>query len=312
MSQQLPTGTVTFLFSDIEGSTRLVLGLGEGYPAVLERHQQLLRRAFAVAGGVEVTTEGDSFFVVFASAIRAVEAAVEAQRTLAAEQWPATVGPLRVRIGLHTGEGALGGSNYAGLDVHRAARIAAAANGGQVLVSAATRGLVEGAIDAVMTFRDLGEHRLKDLDKPERLFQVVAPGLEADFPPPRSLETPTNLPPQVTSFVGRDREVHDVLRLLKATRLLTLTGPGGTGKTRLSLRVAEESRSDYTGGVFFVELAMIKEPGLVPTTIAKAIGLREEPNRPVLRFPARASSVAADAPGAGQLRAGRRGGRRHR
>jgi predicted ATPase/class 3 adenylate cyclase len=278
----LPTGTVTFLFTDIEGSTKLVQRLGTAWPQVLERHQALLRAAFTDAGGQEIATEGDSFFVVFPSAPRAVEGAIAGQRALEAEPWPADVGEIRVRMGLHTGEGTLGGDNYVGVDVHRSARIAAAAHGGQIVLSAATAALAEPALPGDVQLRDLGEHHLKDLDRPERIWQVLAEGLPADFPPLRTLEAPTNLPSQVTSFVGREREAADVQRLLKETRLLTLTGPGGTGKTRLSLRVAEAVRSDYPGGTFFVELAPITDPALIPATIAAAVGLREEPNRPVL------------------------------
>src|SRR5439155_26141331 len=162
----------------------------------------------------------------------------------------------------------------------RAARIAGAAHGGQVLLSGSTAALVDAR--GTVTLRDLSDHRLRDLDQPEHLFQLVVEGLPAEFPPIRTLEAPTNLPPQVTSFIGRERETADIRRLLKATRLLTLTGPGGTGKTRLSLRVAEEVRSEYPGGTFFVELAPITDPSLIPSTIAQAIGLREEPNRPVM------------------------------
>src|SRR5689334_13653788 len=182
MRTDLPTGTITFLFSDIEGSTRLAAALGAGWPGVLERHQALLRGPFTAAGGVEVATEGDSFFVVFPSAARAVAAAVDAQRALAVETWPAEVGELRVRMGLHTGEGTLGADNYVGLDVHRAARIAAAAHGGQVALSGPTRSLVEGALPEGVKIRDLGEHRLKDLERPEAIAQLVIPGLRADFP----------------------------------------------------------------------------------------------------------------------------------
>jgi predicted ATPase/class 3 adenylate cyclase len=281
-ASSLPSGTLTFLFSDIEGSTRLATALGAGWTPILERHQALLRTAFTAAGGVEIATEGDSFFVVFPSVPRAVEGAIAAQRALVAEPWPAAVGTIAVRIGLHTGEGVLGGDNYVGLDVHRAARISAAAHGGQVLVSGATAGLVQGSLPSGVSLRDLGEHRLKDLERPERLFQVDATDLRADFPPPRTLEAPTNLPAQITSFVGREEEVRAVQQLLKGTRLLTLTGPGGTGKTRLSLRVAEDVRTDFPGGTFLVELAPITDPSLIPATIAQSIGLREEPRRPVV------------------------------
>jgi predicted ATPase/class 3 adenylate cyclase len=278
----LPTGTVTFLFSDIEGSTRLVAALGAGFTAVLERHQAILREAFEANGGVEVATEGDSFFVVFPSAADAIAGAVAAQRALAAEPWVAEVGDLRVRMGLHTGEGTLGGDNYAGMDVHRAARIAAAAHGGQVLVSAPTRSLTEAALPPGVQLRDLGSFRLKDLAQPERLVQLVIDGLGDTFPAPQTLETPTNLPPQVTSFIGRAREVAAISELIGRSRLVTLTGPGGTGKTRLSLRVADSLRGAYPNGVFFVELATIMDPALVPATIAQAIGLREDPGRPVI------------------------------
>ena len=278
----LPTGTVTFLFTDIEGSTRLVGALGARFTAVLERHQAILREAFEANGGVEVATEGDSFFVVFPSAADAIAGAVAAQRALASEPWVAEVGDLRVRMGLHTGEGTLGGDNYAGMDVHRAARIAAAANGGQVLVSAPTRSLTEASLPPGVRLRDLGAFRLKDLAQPERLVQLVIDGLGDTFPAPRTLETPTNLPPQVTSFIGRAREVAEISELIGRSRLVTLTGPGGTGKTRLSLRVADSLRDAYPSGVFFVELATIMDPALIPATIAQAIGLREDPGRPVI------------------------------
>ncbi len=278
----LPTGTLTFLFSDIEGSTRLVQALGAGYPAVLERHQVLLRAAFDKAGGVEVATEGDSFFVVFRSALAAVGAAAAAHRALATEPWPADAGGVRVRMGLHTGEAMLGGDNYVGLDVHRAARIGAAAHGGQVLISDMTRGLVAGSLPADLSLRDLGEHQLKDLDQPERLFQLAVSGLTQEFPPPRTLETPANLPPQMTDFIGRRREVQDVADLVRHSRLLTLTGPGGTGKTRLALQVASQLRWEFTGGVFFTDLSPLTDPALIPTTIASALGVREQPDRPLL------------------------------
>jgi predicted ATPase/class 3 adenylate cyclase len=280
----LPTGTVTFLFSDIEGSTRLVGELGAaGYTAVLERHQALLRAAFVAEGGTEVKTEGDSFFVVFPSAIGAVAAAVAAQRALATEGWPPEVGQVRVRIGLHTGEGTLGADDYVGLDVHRAARIAAAAHGGQVLVSATTRGLIGDAFPEGVSLRELGAFRLKDLGRPEPLGQLCIDGLRTDFPPPRTLDTPTNLPPQLTSFIGRSREIAELEARLRdpANRLVTLTGPGGTGKTRLSLAVAAELLADFPDGVFFVELAPIADPDLVIGTIAGALSLKEEAGRPI-------------------------------
>lgn len=281
-TRALPTGTVTFLFSDIEGSTRLVQALGGAFPALLERHQALLRAAFGEAGGVEVATEGDSFFVVFRSALAAVGAAAAAQRALADEPWPAQAGSVRVRMGLHTGEASLGGDNYAGLDVHRAARIGAAAHGGQVLISDTTRGLVVGALPDDIGLIELGEYRLKDLDRPERLTQLTVSGLPQEFPPPRTLETPTNLPAQLTEFIGRKRETDEVAALVRRSRLLTLTGPGGTGKTRLALQVAALLRSEFAAGAFFVDLSALTDPALIPTTIAAALNVSEQPDRTVL------------------------------
>jgi class 3 adenylate cyclase len=181
----LPTGTVTFLFTDIEGSTRLLQRLGDRYPETLESHKTLLREAFRAHGGVEVDTEGDAFFVAFLSASQALAAAVKAQRALEGHPWPAGA-QVRVRMGLHTGEAVRGADGYVGLDVHRAARIAGAGHGGQVLLSETTRALVELALPAGVTLRDLGEHHLRDLEHPERLSQVIVEGLEADFPPVRS------------------------------------------------------------------------------------------------------------------------------
>jgi predicted ATPase/class 3 adenylate cyclase len=278
---RLPTGTLTFLFSDIEGSTRLVQAMGDAFPALLERHQALLRQAFEDEGGVEVATEGDSFFVVFRSAMSAILAAAAAQRALADEPWPAAAG-LRVRIGLHTGEGTLGGDNYVGLDVHRAARIGAAAHGGQILLSDATTALVRGSLPADLELRDLGEYRLKDLDRPERLVQLLVAGLPTDFAPPRTLEAPSNLPPQLTAFVGRRQEAEAVAALVAQSRLVTLSGPGGTGKTRLALEVASRVKGQFSGGVFFVDLSALTDPALIPTSIATVLGIREEPGRPVM------------------------------
>ncbi len=280
--RELPTGTLTFLFSDIEGSTRLVQTMGAAFRPLLERHQALLREAFEAAGGVEVATEGDSFFVVFRSALAAAGAAAAAQRALAGEPWPPEGGAVRVRIGLHTGEGALGGDNYVGLDVHRAARIASAAHGGQVLLSEATRGLVAGSLPPGLNLRDLGEYRLRDLDRPERLSQLIVDGLPQEFPALRTLDAPTNLPVQMTDFIGRNREIHDIAELVHGSRLLTLTGPGGTGKTRLALQVAAQLRGEFSGGVFFVDLSPLTDPALIPTTIAAALGVAEQPDRPLL------------------------------
>ncbi|MBA2373385.1 MAG: adenylate/guanylate cyclase domain-containing protein, partial [Chloroflexi bacterium] len=243
------SGTVTVLFSDIEGSTRLEVELGTtAYGGVRERHRALLREAFTKHGGEERGTEGDSFFVVFGSARDAVAAAVDGQRAIAGEPWP-SVDPIRVRMGLHTGEVSLTGGDLIGYAINRAARIAASAHGGQVVLSGAARILVEDDLPADVSVRDLGSHRLKDLKAPERLSQLVIAGLPADFPALRSLDArPNNLPTQLTTFVGRERELSEALELLRHTRLLTLTGPGGTGKTRLSLQVAAAAVDDFPDG----------------------------------------------------------------
>jgi predicted ATPase/class 3 adenylate cyclase len=272
---ELPTGTVTFLFTDIEGSTRLLQRLGERYTSVLEDHGEILRSAFRAAGGYPVSTEGDSFFVVFQSAPAAVSGAAEAQRAVESHSWPDGE-QVRVRMGLHTGEGKLGGDNYIGIDVHRAARIASAGHGGQVLMSGSTRALVEGSLPSGLSLRDLGRHRLKDLENAEHLFQLVVAGLSAEFPPVRTLDArPNNLPGQLTSFVGRAREIEQITEALAGTRLLTLTGPGGTGKTRLSIQTGMELLGAFEHGVYFVPLASIEDPALVPSTIAHTLGLAE-------------------------------------
>jgi predicted ATPase/class 3 adenylate cyclase len=279
---RLPTGTVTFLFTDIEGSTRLLQDLGDRYGAVRDEHAAILRRAIRDGGGVEVSTQGDSFFAAFASPVGAVRAAVAAQRGLAGHRWPGGF-PVRVRMGLHTGEGALGGDNYSGIDVNRAARVAAAASGGQVIVSDATRVLVEHEVPAGVSPRDLGVHRLRDLNLPMRLHDLVVAGLPADFPAPRTLDArPGNLPAQLTSFVGREDETAEAVRLLGQARLLTLIGAGGTGKSRLALHVAERLRPGYRDGAFFADLSTVTDPGLVPSVLARALGVPEAPGRPVL------------------------------
>jgi predicted ATPase/class 3 adenylate cyclase len=279
--RDLPTGTVTFLFTDIEGSTRLLQALGDRWTQTLEDHNRLVRGAIRDAGGVDLRTEGDAFFAVFRSAPSAVTAAASAQRALAGHRWPEGAA-VRVRMGMHTGEGALGGDEYVGLDVHRAARIAATGHGGQVLISSTTHALVRDDLPEDLRVVDLGRHRLKDLARPERIFQLTVDGLPSDFPPIRSLETPTNLPVQRTSFVGREREVARVKELLRGPGLLTLTGPGGSGKTRLALRAAGELLEDYPDGVFLVELAAVRDPNLIAPRIADAVGIRAEGARPAL------------------------------
>jgi predicted ATPase/class 3 adenylate cyclase len=280
----LPTGTVTLLFTDMEGSTRLLERLGDRYVEVLTEHRRLLRAAFARFDGHEVGTEGDALFVAFAKASQAVAAAVAGQQALAAHHWPDGMA-VRVRMGIHTGEPLLVGQDYAGLDVHQAARICAAAHGGQVLLSQTTRELLGDDLPSGVGLRDLGQHRLKDLSRPQRLFQLVIAGLSADFPALRTVGShPTNLPVQVTSFVGRQREVAAIPRLLDrpGVRLLTLSGPGGTGKTRLAVKVAGELAESFPAGVFFVGLAPVNDPGLVVATIAQALGVRETAGQSLL------------------------------
>jgi predicted ATPase/class 3 adenylate cyclase len=277
---QLPTGTVTFVMTDIEGSTRLLQALGDQYPQLLADHYRLLREAFG-STGVEVRSEGDALFYVFVDAPSAVRAALDGQRRLAEHQWPANAS-VRVRMGVHSGEGRLLGGDYVGLDVHRTARITDASHGGQIVVSEAAHALAAAALPPNAALRDLGEHRLKDLERPERVFQLVAPGMPADFPPLRSLEKRQHdLPAQVTSFVGRQRERDQLVELLGSRRLVTLTGPGGTGKTRLAIEVADGCIDAFPDGVHFVPLATISDADLVLPTVAARLGLREAPALPV-------------------------------
>ena len=274
---QRPSGTVTFLFSDIEGSTRLLRSLGaERYGAALDDHRRIVRAAAAGAGGSEVDTQGDAFFIAFRRADDAARAAIESQRQLAAHPWPEG-GRVRVRMGLHTTNAAAGDEGYVGIGVHRAARICGAAHGGQVLVSAATAELLRDA-EAPIGLADLGLHRLKDLDEPEHLFQITAEDLADRFPPPRSLDNrPTNLAEQPTPLIGRQQELDQITGVLRGdgVRLLTLTGAGGSGKTRIALQAGAELLDAYADGVFSVSLATVTDPALVLPAIAEALGLNE-------------------------------------
>lgn len=275
--RSLPTGTLTFLFTDIEGSTGLLSSLGDRYRDLLERHAAIMRGAIGDHGGVEVGTEGDSFFAVFPSAVDAVRAAAESQHALAAASWPNDSAP-RVRMGLHTGEGRLGGDSYVGLDVHRASRIAAAAYGGQVLLSDATRVLMPPELGAGVSVRDLGEHRFRGFDTPVRIWQLDLAGLPTDFPPIRSMSAPGDaVPVPLTSFVGRDHELAEVLDLVASYRLVTLTGPGGTGKTRLAVEAARAIAKRLSDGAFFADLSAIRQPDLVPMVIAHSLQLPVDP-----------------------------------
>jgi predicted ATPase/class 3 adenylate cyclase len=255
----LPSGTVTFLFTDVEGSTKLLHELGaEAYAEALLEHRRVLREAFSAHGGVEVDTQGDAFFVAFPTAPGALAAA-----TAGLERLSST--PIRVRMGVHTGTPHVGEEGYVGVDVHRAARIAAAGHGGQVLVSASTAALL--GTDGL---RNLGEHRLKDLSAPEQIYQLG----DEDFPPLKSLYR-TNLPIPATPFLGREHELAAISELLANVRLLTLTGPGGTGKTRLGLQAAAEAAERYPDGIFWVPLAPLRDPELVLPTVGQSLGAKD-------------------------------------
>jgi predicted ATPase/class 3 adenylate cyclase len=277
----LPTGTVTFLFTDIEGSTRLLQQLGDRYSRVFEECRRLLRAAFQEWNGHEVDTQGDAFFVAFARATDAVSAAVDGLHALAVHSWTEDV-VVRVRMGLHTGEPQLSSEGYIGIDVHHGARVMSAGHGGQVLLSQATRDLVVHQLPGGVSLRDMGEHRLKDLQRPVHLFQLVIAGLPADFPSLKTLDIyPNNLPIQPTPLIGREKEVASLGQLLRRVdvRLVTLTGPGGTGKTRLALQVAAELSDLKWRGIYFVDLAPVSDSAQVIPTIASTLGLREERGR---------------------------------
>jgi predicted ATPase/class 3 adenylate cyclase len=275
----LPTGTVTFLFTDIEGSTRLLQQVGDSYKQILDIHSRIVRRAIEARSGIVVSTEGDSFFAVFSTPEDAVVAAADFQRGLEAADWKVDEG-VTVRAGIHTGEGTIGGDNYVGLDVHRAARIAAAGHGGQVLVSATTTVLVQDHLPEGVSLRSMGNHRLKDLTRPETVYQLVIEGLRSEFPPLKTLDfVPNNLPVELTSFVARG-EVAGVVAEMEHARIVTLTGPGGTGKTRLSLQVAAELTGRFADGVWFVPLAAIREPELITSAVATTLGLQPSTEDP--------------------------------
>src|SRR5689334_4186531 len=261
MASGLPTGVVTLLFTDVEGSTRLLHELGDDYGEALHEHRRRLRAAFGEHEGVEVDTQGDAFFVAFASASNAVAAAADCQRALAG-------GPIRVRMGLHTGEPRLTEEGYVGLDVHKGARIAAVGHGGQVLMSETTKALADPEV------RDLGAHRLKDLSAPERIYQLEIDGLPSEFPLLKTTEAGMkNLPLPRTSFVGRAAELEALDRLLDdpGCRLVTLVGPGGVGKTRLALEAAARRVDRYAHGVHFVPLVSVASPDLLAPVLAESI-----------------------------------------
>ena len=279
---ELPSGTVTFLFTDIEGSTGLWERNPDDMAVALARHDALLRDAIQRNEGVVFSTAGDAFCAAFATAGAALAAACGGTRALTHEPWPSSA-RIAVRMALHTGVAEIRDGDYFGQALNRVARLLAAGHGGQVLLSAAAHEQVRDRLPSGVTLRDMGERRLKDLVRPERVYQAVLPALPADFPPLRTLDARGhNLPIQSTTFIGREREMHEVKTLLRSSRLVTLTGSGGAGKTRLALQVGADQIDDFADGVWLVEFAPLADPGLVPQEVARVLGVREEPGAELL------------------------------
>ncbi|HYC07788.1 MAG TPA: tetratricopeptide repeat protein, partial [Candidatus Binatia bacterium] len=275
----LPTGTVTFLRTDIEGSMALTRRLGSAWDALNAVHLDLIRRAVADHDGTVVRTEGDALFAVFPEAGAAAVAAVDSQRALAAHGWPSDA-PIRVRMGLHSGEAHLAGDDYGGFEVNRAARVAAVGHGGQIVASSATVGLIADASPPGVDARDLGLYLLKDVPQPQRLYQLDVAGLPSEFPPLRAgRPTIGNLSPRLTTFLGRDREVAEIVTLIGRSRLVTVTGPGGIGKSSLAVEVAREIQDGFADGAWFVPLAAVDEPAAVAPLVARTLGLFDGPTR---------------------------------
>ncbi|MDF3043168.1 MAG: adenylate/guanylate cyclase protein, partial [Thermomicrobiales bacterium] len=283
--RDFPSGTVTFLFTDVEGSTRRWEQDSPATRGAIERHFALLDEAIRANHGVRFKIIGDAVQAAFPTALDAVLAAVSAQRDLQAENWGA-LGPISVRMALHTGAATPRDGDYLAPALNRLARLLAAAAGGQILVTEATRQLVRDNLPPEMQVQlvDLGEHRLRDLREAEHVFQLTAPGLPSDFPPIKSVDRQThNLPPQLTPFIGREAALAEIRDRLDqpGVRLLTLTGPGGAGKTRLALRVAADLVDAYTDGVWFVALAQVATATMVAATIGDALGIRESASEPI-------------------------------
>jgi predicted ATPase/class 3 adenylate cyclase len=281
----LPTATLTFLFTDIEGSTALLRRVGEeSYEAALADQFRIIKASLVSYGGEEVATHGDGFFAVFSSPRACIAAVLEMQRSLGENRWPAGQ-TVRVRMGVHAGEATDTPSGLVGYDVHRAARVAAVAHGGQVVLSSTAAELVRDSLPPGASLLDLGLHRLKDLSRPEHLYQLEGEGLATDFPPLRSLDNPAlanNLPFHTAAFIGRERELSELRPLVESSRLVTLTGAGGCGKTRLALQVAVELLDGSGDGVWLVELAAVADADAVEATIARVLGIKEQPGRPML------------------------------
>jgi predicted ATPase/class 3 adenylate cyclase len=283
MATNLPTGTITFFFTDIENSTKLWGQFPDAMKAALARHDEILRQAIEEHNGTIIKKTGDGFHAAFGSGVSGIQAAIAAQQGLSAEKWE-TIEPakLRIRIGLHTGEAEERGGDYYGPTLNRAARLMSVAYGGQTLLSTTTTDLVRDQLPEGLSLRDLGEHRLKDLVRPEHIYQLNHPKLPSDFPPLRSIDAfPNNLPVQLTSFIGREREMEEAKERLNSARLLTMIGPGGTGKTRLALQLAAELLPSFSDGVWVAELAPLADPALILQTIASVLGLREQLGMPL-------------------------------
>src|SRR5918911_2204827 len=277
------TGKITFLFTDVEGSTSLWERMPKAMSEALSRHDEILRTVIEAHSGHVFKTVGDAFHATFSAASDALEAALEAQRALLNETWDLT-GPLRVRMALHTGAAEERDGDYFGPSLNRVARLLSAGHGGQILLSLATQELVRDHLPEGVALRDLGEHRLKDLIRPEHVYQLTASDLPSEFPPLRTLESSSNnLPLQPTPLVGREQEMVEVAQRLSASpsRLLTLTGPGGTGKTPLALQATAHLLEEIEDGAFFISLAAISDPELVASTIAVSLGVSEAADRPL-------------------------------
>jgi len=275
---ELPSGTVTFLFTDLEGSTRLWEANREAMAAAAALHDELLEESIRRNGGVVFSNMGDGMAAAFGAARGAVAAAVDAQLALAREPWGET-GPLRARMGIHTGEGRVVGDQYESHTLNRCARLMAAAHGGQLVISGSTEELLRGDLPPGVELVDLGEHRLRDLQSPMHVFQVLHPELESEFGAPRSVDParraqPSNLPAPLDRFVGRVHEVAEIADRLGSTRLLTLLGPGGTGKTRLAVHVANGLRDRFDDCVYFVDLSACRDVESVLLAVARTVGVR--------------------------------------